>query len=115
MFLLCSGPNKKFYESLKIKEIMRCMKADEVSKTAMNDMLICSYANMLFDKKVGLAKNNSISNRMRELGRLLLEIRGKKPVERLIDVLKPDCFTDLVEATKTISGYDETTGEYYVF
>ncbi|KAJ8910669.1 hypothetical protein NQ315_011187 [Exocentrus adspersus] len=43
---------------------------------------------------------------MRELGRLLLVLRQTTGVKKFIDILKPDYFDNIVDATKTISGYD---------
>lgn len=51
MFAVCSGTNRGFYDTLRLKiEVFPIMRNDNISKTSMNDILICSYAESLLRK-----------------------------------------------------------------
>lgn len=111
--ITCSGNYAKFYNNLRLKrEVFAIMRADAISKTAMNDVLICSYAEELLGKHKRTQIKTVISNKMRELGRLLLQLKKTTAVQRMLDVLKPEFFDSLVTATRAISGYDATTKSY---
>ncbi|KAJ8913930.1 hypothetical protein NQ315_005728 [Exocentrus adspersus] len=106
-FNICAGANKEFYDSLRLtKEVFHSMRSDEISKIAMGDVLICSYGESELKKHKRTQIRSTVSNKMRELGRLLLVLRQTTGVKKFIDILKPDYFDNIVDATKTISGYD---------
>ncbi|KAJ8929597.1 hypothetical protein NQ314_017704 [Rhamnusium bicolor] len=77
---------------------------DDICKTAMEDALICVYGESLGKHKRPQIRN-VISNKMRELGRLLLSMRSLTNIQKLFDALKPDMFDSFISATKIISGY----------
>ncbi|XP_050315165.1 uncharacterized protein LOC126749510 [Anthonomus grandis grandis] len=113
MFAMCTGPNSNFYESLRLKnEVFPIMRSDDISKAAMGDVLICSYAESLLRKHRRPQIKNVISNKMRELGRLLLTLREASGCQILLDTLKPEMFDHFVAATKIISGYNEETRSF---
>ncbi|XP_050314971.1 uncharacterized protein LOC126749344 [Anthonomus grandis grandis] len=113
MFAMCTGPNCNFYESLRLKnEVFPIMRSDDISKAAMGDVLICSYAESLLRKHRRPQIKNVISNKMRELGRLLLTLREASGCQILLDTLKPEMFDHFVAATKIISGYNEETQSF---
>nr|XP_023026197.1 uncharacterized protein LOC111514190 [Leptinotarsa decemlineata] len=88
------------------------MRVDEISKTVMEDVLICSYeeSQLRRHKRVQLA--TMVSNKMRELGRLLIVLKQTVGIRNLFDALKPEFFDNIVTATKIISGYDEENRNY---
>lgn len=113
MFTVCAGPYKDFYSSLRLKEeVFKILRADEISQIAMKDILICSYAESLLRKHKRTQIRNTISNKMRELGRLLLTLKKITGVETLFGALKPEFFDNIVAATKIISGYDVAARTY---
>ncbi|KAJ8927335.1 hypothetical protein NQ314_020212 [Rhamnusium bicolor] len=95
-----------------ICSVFTIMRADKISEAAMNDLLICSYAEGLLGKHKRTQIKTVISNKMRELGRLLLQLKETTNVQRLIDVLKPEFFDTIVAATKVISGYNPNNKTY---
>ncbi|KAL1494246.1 hypothetical protein ABEB36_009871 [Hypothenemus hampei] len=98
---------KDFYESLRLKhEVFPIMRNDEISKVAMSDPLICSYAESLLRKHKRPQIKNVISNKMRELGRLLISIKTISGSQMMFETMKPEMFDHFVSATKIISGYD---------
>ncbi|KAJ8966985.1 hypothetical protein NQ314_003173 [Rhamnusium bicolor] len=113
LMIICSGNYSKFYDSLRLKkEVFTIMRADKISEAAMSDLLICSYAEGLLGKHKRTQIKTVISNKMRELGRLLLQLKETTNVQRLIDVLKPEFFDTIVAATKVISGYNPNNKTY---
>ncbi|XP_050509153.1 uncharacterized protein LOC126886322 [Diabrotica virgifera virgifera] len=110
VFTVCSGVHGDFLASLRLKkEVFPIMRSDEISRTAMKDMLICSYAESLLRKHKRAQIRNVISNKMRELGRLLISLRNTTGIQLLFDALKPQFFDNIVGAVKVISGYCEET------
>ncbi|CAG9817738.1 unnamed protein product [Phaedon cochleariae] len=107
-FSICS--NSGFYDNLRLKkEVIDNMRSDDISKAAIRDVLICSYAESQLKKHKRIQAKITVSNRMRELGRLLLVVRQINGTQRFIDLLKPECFDNIVTGTKIISGYDKET------
>ncbi|XP_060520782.1 uncharacterized protein LOC132698605 [Cylas formicarius] len=110
MFAICTKGDGEFYESLRIKrEVFPFMRNDDISRTAIEDPLICFYAESLLRKHKRIQIKNVISNKMRELGRLLLIIRSATGTNTFFDAMKPEMFDHFVTATRVISGYDSET------
>lgn len=107
LFTICSGARQHFYSTLRLKqEVFPIMRNDEISKIAMSDTLICSYAESLLKKHKRVRIKNVISNKMRELGRLLLSLKKITGFEHLFELMKPEIFENFVAAAKIISGYN---------
>lgn len=112
-FYICTGQNKEFYDSLRLRtEVLNKMRVDEISKTVIGDILICSYgeSQLRRHKRVQLA--TMVSNKIRELGRLLIVLKQTTGIQNLIDALKPEYFDNIVTSTKIISGYNEETRSF---
>lgn len=106
LFSICSGANCDFYATLRLRnEVFPILRNDDISKTAMEDILICAFAESLLNKHKRRQIRNVISNKMRELGRLLLAMKSVTGVQTLFSALKPEMFENFVSATKIISGY----------
>ncbi|XP_074026783.1 uncharacterized protein [Leptinotarsa decemlineata] len=113
VFTVCSGVHGDFLASLRLKkEVFPIMRSDEISRTAMKNMLICSYAESLLRKHKRAQIRNVISNKMRELGRLLMSLRSTTGIQLLFDALKPQYFDNIVGAVRVISGYCERTKSF---
>lgn len=107
LFQVCSGIYSDFYTTLRLKkQVFPIMRNDDISRSAMNDILICSYAESLLLRHKRPQIKNVISNKMRELGRLLIILKKTSGIQKLIDIMKPEFFDNLVSATKIMSGYD---------
>ncbi|KAF6204575.1 hypothetical protein GE061_018735 [Apolygus lucorum] len=89
------------------------MRADDITLTVKKDPLISAYGSRFAKTHQEKHHINIISRKMRELGKLLIEIRkGEPTVKTLLDALKPQHFDLLVEAAKRASKYDEKTNKY---
>ncbi|KAJ8975160.1 hypothetical protein NQ317_011989 [Molorchus minor] len=82
------------------------MRPDEISAVAKNDILICLYGETHLKKHKRAQIATVISNKMRELSRLLIALRKITPVKNLFDAMKPEYFDDILAATKVISGFN---------
>ncbi|KAK4882507.1 hypothetical protein RN001_005826 [Aquatica leii] len=85
------------------------MKADEVAFAGKSDPIICQYAEDYLKKHRRPNIKNSVSNKIRELGRLLIVLRDLFQISSILEALKPENFDKVVIASKKISGYNETT------
>lgn len=79
LFQVCSDIYSNFYTTLRLKkQVFPIMRNDDISRSAMNDILICSYAESLLLRHKRPQIKNVISNKMRELGRLLIILKKNK-------------------------------------
>ncbi|XP_050505238.1 uncharacterized protein LOC126883628 [Diabrotica virgifera virgifera] len=98
--------NSTFLQNARIKdEVFSIMRPDDKSEAVKNDTLICMYGETLLSKHKRKQIINVISNKMRELGRLLITLKKSYDIKNLFDALKPELFNYLILATKEISGY----------
>lgn len=106
---LVFSKNQEFLKSSRLgKEVFSIMRPDDISAVAKTDTLICLYGEALLSKHKRQQISVVVSNKIREMGRLLITLRQRSPgVNCLFDYLKPEYFQDFVAATKTVSGYDE--------
>lgn len=101
------------------KEVFDIMIADKISEVAKNDILICLFGEAHIKKHKRPQIATVTSNKMRELARLLIALKdiiGLKndenkivEVKKLVEVMKPEFFDDLVSATKVIAGFNPDT------
>lgn len=85
------------------------MRNDGVSQPAMGDILICSFGESQLKKHKRTQMRNVISNKLREIRRILKELQKTCNVYQLFNILKPEYIDNLVAATKIISGLDVNT------
>ncbi len=96
-----------------MKEVFGVMLPDKISKTAKNDPLICLYGDYLLRKHKRKQHRTVVSNKMRETARLLIALKAiNSEIKTLADAMKPLFYTSLVNATKTISGYNPETHQF---
>ena len=95
----------------RLSKMLATMKSDEVSIAARNDWLIKEIGVVLVEK-YGEKQNSLISQKMRELSRLLLQLRetDASPNSSLSDFIKPGRFDDVVSAVKSISKFQFEKG-----
>ncbi|XP_060875396.1 uncharacterized protein LOC132952418 [Metopolophium dirhodum] len=94
-------------------EVFIHMKYDNISFTAQNDKLICAFGARLLKNHREQHLKTYISQRMRQISKLLLILRTLVPeLKNLEDFLVPQYFKTIVNAAKEISGYNETENSY---
>ena len=89
-----------------LSKLLATMKIDDVSVIARNDKLIRDVGVMLLEKH-GEKQNNLVSQKMRELAWLLMQLRETefRPGAQLSEFIKPDKFDVVVSAVKNISKF----------
>ncbi|XP_074029091.1 uncharacterized protein [Leptinotarsa decemlineata] len=88
-------------------EVFPSMRPDKISLEAKSDFLICAFGARYL--KIHREKHfvNVTSRKMRELSRVLLEVKKIEPsVINLFGALRPKFYDKLVEATQSVSRYD---------
>ncbi|CAG4975853.1 unnamed protein product [Parnassius apollo] len=94
-------------------EVFPKMRPDKISLEAKKDTLICAFGAQYL--RIHRAKHfvNVTSRKMRELVKLLLELKTLKPsLKNLMDCLKPQNYDLIVTATKKVSSYNCKTDRY---
>ncbi|KAK9874363.1 hypothetical protein WA026_002714 [Henosepilachna vigintioctopunctata] len=89
------------------EEVFSRMRADKISLEAKQDFLICAFGSRYL--KIHREKHfvNVTSRKMRELARILVEVKKIEPdVRNLFEALKPKYNDHFVEAAKAVAKYD---------
>ncbi|XP_052756327.1 uncharacterized protein LOC128201936 [Galleria mellonella] len=83
------------------------MRPDKISFVAKSDLLICAFGSQYMKNHREMHFVNVISRKMRELAKLLIEIRKKdQSVKDLLGALNPKYYDLIVSATKVVGKYD---------
>ncbi|KAK4880859.1 hypothetical protein RN001_004178 [Aquatica leii] len=99
-----------FLDRLRLKtEVFDTMHADRISLTGKSDTLICQYAENYLRKHKRPHIKNAVSNKVRELGRLLIPLQDIYGINSMLEALIPENFDKVVAAARIVSGYDDTT------
>lgn len=102
---LTGGDNKELIR------VFSSMRSDEITLVARNDDLIRKYGSFLTDR-IGQARRHEISQGMRRLARLLLQLNRNKShsgkEQTLQDYMRPDLFDAIVCATKELCSFDKS-------
>ena len=95
-----------------LKNVMGRMLVDDVSRCAKSDPLIIDYGNkMCLRLRMEGDQHHHISNKIRELARLVLETRKCcEEVSSLEDCLMPKNFNFVIEAATELAGWNEDEG-----
>lgn len=108
--LVYSACQKKYgniLNKLMVKEKIFCrMKPDMITEAITEDLLLIMYGEDLLKRNNGKRSLYHISNKLRECGKFLLEMRQKGAFRDMFSTLKPDNFDVAIEAVKTISKYN---------
>ena len=91
-----------------LKQIFERMKIDDVSMLLKLDMVIIKYGNVLCRKHY----NNDdqtyfISNKLRELGRLLFLMKSLNIVSSFEEIINPKLYPEVMKAVTNLCGWDE--------
>ncbi|XP_048004340.1 uncharacterized protein LOC125240489 [Leguminivora glycinivorella] len=96
-----------------VTDVFPRMRADKISLEAKKDPLICSFGLQYLRTHREAHFINVTSRKMRELGKLILEIKKIKPtIKNLLDALKPENYDTLVLATKNAASFDSSKERY---
>lgn len=99
-----------FLNNLRLKsEVLNHMQADRIAFIAKADPIICVYAEDYLRKHNKPSVKNAVSNKVREMGRLLQTLQETYGIQSVIDMLKPENFDTVVSASRVITGYDSVT------
>lgn len=83
------------------------MRADEVSLIAKKGLLTCAFAARYLKTHREKQFINITSRKMRELARLLIEVKKLQPeIKNLFHALQPKYYDLFVVATKTVTSYN---------
>lgn len=88
------------------KEIFSKMKADAITEAAVGDILIALFGEDLLKKNKKKRSLYHLSNKLRECGKYLLEMKKLDLYPDMLSTLKPEHFDNAVEATKKMSRFD---------
>ncbi|KAL4702106.1 hypothetical protein ACJJTC_008136, partial [Scirpophaga incertulas] len=104
--------NIKVNQKLK-DDVFPRMRPDKISLFAKKDSLICAFGFQCLRTHREKHFINVTSRKMRELGKLLIEIKKIKPnISSLLDALKPENYGTLVLATKTAASFNSLKNCY---
>ncbi|CAG9788289.1 unnamed protein product [Diatraea saccharalis] len=95
------------------EDVFPKMRPDKISLEAKKDPLICAFGAQYL--RIHREKHfiNVTSRKMRELSKLLIELKKLKPsIKDLMDSLKPQNYDVIVTATKKVSSYNNQTDRY---
>ena len=89
-----------------LTNVVDCMRKDDLYMAVKNDATILMYGSFIFENK-GVNYKHTISERMRGLARLVIQLRKETGKESgcLTDFIAPNFFEAILSATKTVCGY----------
>ena len=92
-----------------LNETIASMKSDEITIAARHDDLILKYGTHLAEK-VGGERLHEVSQGMRQLARLLLDLREKSSNEssNLEHFMKPEHFDLIIASVKSVCSFDQS-------
>jgi integrase len=99
-----------------VKKVLNSMRDDNVTLTVKSDLRIRDLGKRLFEKHGHEDhKIQYISQKLRELGRLLLASKSlRTEIHSIDDLIKSKNWDILIQSVKTVSGYDEETHSYSI-
>lgn len=107
VYSACQNKNGNMLNKLMVKEkIFSRMKADMITEAVTEDLLLIMYGEDLLKRNNGKRSLYHVSNKLRECGKFLLEMRQKGTYRDMFSILKPEHFDAAIEAVKTMSKYN---------
>lgn len=89
------------------------MNPDMIAVAMKQDRCILEYGYRLFKKNEEVTSQYQfIRQKLRELGRLVLEANKVAPVKTIKELIKPERYRHVVTATKCLAGFSDDTGQY---
>ncbi|XP_052456360.1 uncharacterized protein LOC128016052 isoform X26 [Carassius gibelio] len=94
-------------------KFLSVMIQDKIAVAIKGDNCILNYGFRLFKKNEKIVSQHQyIRQKLRELGRLLLEAKKITHVKTIQELIKPEQYSQVVRAAKNLSGFSEETGIY---
>ncbi|KAJ8046141.1 hypothetical protein HOLleu_04717 [Holothuria leucospilota] len=96
------------------QQVLGKMNNDNVGLTVRKDDLICKFGLKLFMKFAEPHQFQYCAQRMRQLGRLVMTMKGLFPgkISSLKDAIHPQNFCDVVEAVRQTAGFNPISKQY---
>ncbi|CAH0563123.1 unnamed protein product [Brassicogethes aeneus] len=108
--LVFKASRKPFLDTLRLKtEVFSKMHADRASFNGKNDPVICQYAEDYLRKHKTPHIQHAVSNKVRELGRLLIALQDVYDIKSMLEAMNTKHYDKVVHAAHIISGYDPTS------
>lgn len=96
-----------FLDKLAVKEhVLKKMHADSIMSVVIEDELIVHFGNDLLKKTKTKRRLTHISNRLRECGRFLIQMRLIGNYTDIFSTMKPESVDDAILAVQKMAGYD---------
>lgn len=96
-----------FLDKLAVKEhVLRKMHPDSIMSVVIEDELIVQFGNDLLKKTKTKRRLTHISNRLRECGRFLIQMRMIGNYTDMFSTMKPECVDDAILAVQKMASYD---------
>ncbi|XP_022055392.2 leukocyte receptor cluster member 8 homolog isoform X2 [Acanthochromis polyacanthus] len=94
-------------------KLVNNMNEDEVSRVIRKERCILTFGEHLYNKNGhDITKHEYIRQKMREVGRLILQGKLGGILNRAHDFFVPANFPHVIEAVKSVAGFDEKKGIY---
>ncbi|XP_036419034.1 uncharacterized protein LOC118802695 isoform X2 [Colossoma macropomum] len=98
-----------------LKKVLSQMTYDDVYHTVQNDKCILQFGEHMFNRHGSdVSKHDYIRQKMREVGRLLLEAQKLTPLKKMEDFIIPANFSHVVSAVKVVAGYNPEKNTYSI-
>lgn len=108
--LVFKESRKSFINKLRLKdEVFSKMHADRASFNGKNDPIICQYGEDYLRKHKRPHIRTAVSNKIRELGRLLIPLQDLYGINNMLEALHYKNYDKVVHAAQIICGYDSTS------
>lgn len=108
-----ASSRQQFLNRLRLtSEVFHGMKADRFSLNGKSGPLIYQYADDYLRKHKRPHIKNAVSNKVRELGRLLVPLQDMYQINSMLEAMKPENYDKVVTAVRNVSGYDDTTQSF---
>lgn len=105
--LAFNASKTNFINKSRIKnEVYSRMHADNIALIGKSDPVISQYGDDYLKKHKRPHIRNAVSNKVREMGRLLLQLRKIYNIQTMIQALNTKHYDKVVHAAHIISGYD---------
>ena len=97
-----------------LQKILTHMNYDEVSHVVQKDKCILQLGQYMFNKlkNKGNSNDDYIRQKMREVGRMVLEAQKVTPLKKVEEFFIPKNFPHVISAVKKAAGYDPQTNTY---
>lgn len=89
------------------------MNQDTVALAVKQDSCILQLGSRLFKKIQKIkSQHQHLRQKLRELGRLMIEAKKVTSVKTIKDLIKPDMYHHVVTATRCLTGFSDQSGKY---